>query len=70
MESDELKAAKRERDGVKERLILLRGGLLTTLTGPQLETDTTAMSTLQAEQQLEALERKVVRLETDVVAGT
>ncbi len=62
MGSDELETAERERDGIKERLRLLREGSMKTLTGPQLENDTTDISIEQAEQQLKALERKIARL--------
>ena len=49
MGSDELEATTRQRDGVRERIRLMREGAMKTLTGPQLEHDTTHMSIQQAE---------------------
>jgi hypothetical protein len=65
VDSDQLAAAKQQRDSVKERLRLMRQGDMKSKAGPQLEYDTTDVTIAQGQQQLEALVRKIERLEKE-----
>jgi hypothetical protein len=62
MATDELASAKQERDKLKERIRLLREGGMRTKAGVNLENDTTDVTLHQAEQQLQAVERRIDRL--------
>jgi hypothetical protein len=62
MGSDEMQTAEVHFARAKERLRLPREGKMFTKTGPHLDTDTTAMTIEQVEQEVAARERQVGRL--------